>query len=285
MTELWDALFAPFVEFGFMRRALVACFAIALGAAPVGSFLLLRRMSLMGDALSHAVLPGAAIGFVIAGFSLPAMSLGGFLAGLAVAFLAAAVSRHTQQREDASFAAFYLISLALGVLLVSSHGSPVDLMHLLFGSVLAVDNTALLLLASIASATLIAMALFYRPLLVEAFDPQFLRAMGARGGAMHGLLLLLVVANLVGGFQALGTLMALGLMMLPAAAARFWVRGVGAMIALAALFALLSGYVGLLLSYHFDLPSGPAIVLTAGLLYALSLIAGSSGGLMRRGAA
>lgn len=285
MTSLWEALIAPFVEFGFMRRALVACLAIALGSAPVGTFLLLRRMSLMGDALSHAVLPGAAIAFIITGFSLPAMSLGGFLAGLAVALLAALVSRYTTQREDASFAAFYLISLALGVLLVSSRGSPVDLMHLLFGSVLAVDDSALLLLAGISSTTLIAMALFYRPLLVESFDPQFLRAMGAPGGAMHALLMLLVVGNLVGGFQALGTLMALGLMMLPAATARFWVEGVGAMITLAAALALLSGYVGLLASYHFDLPSGPAIVLTAGLFYIVSLIIGRSGGLLRRGAA
>jgi len=285
VSELYELLWAPFVEFGFMRRALVACLAIALGAAPVGCFLLLRRMSLMGDALSHAVLPGAAVGFLLAGFSLPAMSLGGFVAGVAVALLAALVSRYTAQREDASFAAFYLISLAVGVLLVSSRGSPVDLMHLLFGSVLAVDDDALLSLAGIASATLLCLALGYRGLLLECFDPQFLRAVSGGGGPIHALLLVLVVANLVAGFQALGTLMALGLMMLPAAAARFWARGVGAMIALAVVFALCSAWLGLLLSYHFDLPSGPAIVLTAGAAYIVSLLLGHSGGLRRRGAA
>jgi len=285
VSELYELLWAPFVEFGFMRRALVACLAIALGAAPVGCFLLLRRMSLMGDALSHAVLPGAAVGFLLAGFSLPAMSLGGFVAGVAVALLAALVSRYTAQREDASFAAFYLISLAVGVLLVSSRGSPVDLMHLLFGSVLAVDDGALLSLAGIASATLLCLALGYRGLLLECFDPQFLRAVSGGGGPIHALLLVLVVANLVAGFQALGTLMALGLMMLPAAAARFWARGVGAMIALAVVFALCSAWLGLLLSYHFDLPSGPAIVLTAGAAYIVSLLLGHSGGLRRRGAA
>src|SRR6201981_3065100 len=128
---------APFWEFGFMRRALVGCLALALGCGPIGPILVIRRMSLMGDALSHAVLPGAALGFIFAGLSLPAMSFGGVVAGLVVALLSGIVTRLTPLREDASFAAFYLISLALGVLLVSTHGSNVDLLHLLFGSILA----------------------------------------------------------------------------------------------------------------------------------------------------
>src|SRR5437773_2784734 len=120
-----------------MRRALAGCLALALGCGPIGTILVIRRMSLMGDALSHAVLPGAALGFIIAGLSLPAMSLGGLAAGLVVALSSGVVTRFTPLREDASFAAFYLISLAFGVLLVSAHGSNVDLLHLLFGSILA----------------------------------------------------------------------------------------------------------------------------------------------------
>ena len=104
-----DAVIDPFVEFAFMRRALVGCFALSLGAPPIGVFLMLRRMSLMGDAMSHAILPGAAIGFLVAGLSLLAMSLGGFVAGLAVALLAGLVTRSTILREDASLAAFYLV--------------------------------------------------------------------------------------------------------------------------------------------------------------------------------
>ena len=118
---------APFAEFVFMRRALVAVLAISLGSAPIGSLLVLRRMSLMGDAMAHALLPGAAVGFIVAGFSLAAMSVGSFVAGLVVALGAGLVTRATSEREDASFAAFYLISLALGVLLVSMYGSSVDL--------------------------------------------------------------------------------------------------------------------------------------------------------------
>jgi zinc/manganese transport system permease protein len=271
---LYDVALAPFAEFGFMRRALVGCLALALSCGPIGTILVIRRMSLMGDALSHAVLPGAALGFITAGLSLPAMSLGGIVAGLVVALLSGLVTRLTPLREDASFAGFYLISLALGVLLVSIHGSNVDLLRLLFGSILAVDDAALILIGGITTASLLLLAVIYRPLVVECFDPGFLRAVGGRGGLVHTLFLALVVFNLVAGFQALGTLMAVGLMMLPAAAARFWVRELWSLSAASGALALGSGFVGLLLSYHLNLPSGPAIVLVAGLGYIVSVALG-----------
>jgi zinc/manganese transport system permease protein len=272
--SFYDVALAPFAEFGFMRRALVGCLALALGCGPIGTILVIRRMSLMGDALSHAVLPGAAIGFITAGLSLPAMSLGGVVAGLVVALLSGLVTRLTPLREDASFAGFYLMSLALGVLLVSVHGSNVDLLRLLFGSVLAVDDAALVLIGGIASVSLLLLAVIYRPLVVECFDPGFLRAVGGHGGLVHTLFLALVVFNLVAGFQALGTLMAVGLMMLPAAAARFWVRELWSLTAASSALAFGSGFLGLLLSYHLDLPSGPAIVLVAGLGYLASVALG-----------
>jgi zinc/manganese transport system permease protein len=273
-VTLYDAALGPFAEFGFMRRALAGCLALALGCGPVGTILVIRRMSLMGDALSHAVLPGAALGFIFAGLSLPVMSFGGVVAGLVVALLSGIVTRLTPLREDASFAGFYLMSLALGVLLVSTRGSNVDLLHLLFGSILAVDNAALILIGAIATLSLLLLAVIYRPLVVECFDPGFLRAVGGRGGLVHSLFLALVVLNLVAGFQALGTLMAVGLMMLPAAAARFWVRELWSLSAVSSALALASGLLGLLLSYHLDIPSGPAIVLVAGFAYLASVALG-----------
>lgn len=281
---LYDLLIGPFAEFDFMRRALIGVTALSVSGAPVGVFLMLRRMSLTGDAMAHAILPGAALGYLVAGFSLPAMTLGGLVAGFAVALAAGAVARLTVLKEDASLAAFYLISLALGVTLVSLRGSAVDLFHVLFGNVLALDDAVLMLLSGVASLTLIILALAYRPLVLECVDPGFLRSVSGSGGIVHLTFLGLVVINLVAGFHALGTLLAVGLMMLPAAAARFWTADITRLILLAGGFGMASGYAGLVASYAAgsNLPAGPAIILAAGALYLGSLLFGLQGGLARR---
>ena len=273
-----DAIVNPFVEFSFMRRALVGCLALSLGAPPIGVFLMLRRMSLMGDAMSHAVLPGAAIGYLLFGLSLPAMSLGGFAAGLAVALAAGLVARSTMLREDASLAGFYLVSLALGVLIVSVKGSNIDLLHVLFGTVLALDDAALVLVAAIATVSLIVLAVIYRPLVLECFDPQFLRSASRWSSPTHLIFLMLVVLNLVAGFQALGTLMAVGIMLLPAVTARFWAEDVSGLILVAIGCAAAASLSGLLLSYYANLPTGPAIILLCGVFYLLSMLLGVRGG-------
>ena len=279
---IWEILVAPFTEFGFMRRALLGCIAISVGATPVGLFLMLRRMSLTGDAMAHAILPGAAIGYLISGLSLGAMTIGGLIAGMAVALLSGFVTRVTAQREDASLAAFYLISLALGVLIVSTRGSNVDLMHVLFGTVLALNDATLILLCSIASLSVLVLASVFRPLVLECADPQFLRSVSGLSAITHLTFLALVVLNLVSGFHALGTLMAVGIMILPAATAKFWASTIGGLLAAAVITATLSSFCGLLLSYHFSLPSGPAIILVAGIAYVLSIVVGPVGGLVAR---
>lgn len=276
-------LLQPFIEFGFMRRALVACIALALSATPLGVFLSLRRMSLIGDALSHAILPGAAVGYLLSGLSLMAMGAGGLLAGLVVALLSGAVSRYTPLKEDASFSGFYLGSLALGVTLVSLRGSSVDLLHVLFGSLLAVDTRALVLVAAIAAFTLLTLALIFRPLVIDAFDPDFLRVQNRWSAPLvQGLFLLLVVLNLVAGFQILGTLMSVGLMMLPATSARFWSRRLTPMLFIAMLLAIAAALSGLMLSWYYSLPAGPAVVLSAAGLFLLSVLTGPCGGVLRR---
>ena len=168
---LFEFAIGPFVEFAFMRHALIGCWVLSLSAAPVGVFLMLRRMSLTGDAMAHAILPGAAIGYLVAGLSLTAMTIGGVVAGLTVAIGSGLVARNTVLREDTSLAAFYLLSLALGVLIVTLRGNSVDLLHVLFGTVLALDNAALLLLSAISATTWLALLLIYRPLVLECLDP------------------------------------------------------------------------------------------------------------------
>jgi len=266
-------LLEPFWTYGFMRTALVACVGLALANAPVGVLLLQRRMSLTADVLSHAVMPGAALGFLIAGYSVLALSLGGILAGVLVALLASLAMRFDTERSEAPLAVLYLMSLAAGVLLVSLRGSNIDLMHVLFGTVLAVDTRALVFIALVTTVTLISLAAIWRPLAVEGFDPLFLRAIGAGGTVFRGVFLLLVVLCLVAGFQAFGTLLAVGPVLLPAIAARCWTRALHRQVALAGLFGVLASVAGLLASFHFNLPSGPAIVLAGGALYGLSLAA------------
>lgn len=275
-------LLSPFVEFGFMRRALAGCLALSLGATPIGAFLMLRRMSLAGDAMSHAILPGAAIGYLLAGLSLSAMTLGGLVAGIAVALLAGGVARNTVLKEDASLATFYLISLSAGVLIISMRGSNVDLLHVLFGSVLALDDAALFLLAGFASLTVLALAAGLRLLSLECCDPGFLAGVSRLSPLAHYGFMVLVVLNLVGGFHALGTLMAVGIMILPSAAARFWSASIGPLLLIAIACAFGGSLIGLLLSYYFNLPAGPAIVLTLGAVYLLSMALGPHGPLASR---
>ncbi len=279
---IYDALIAPFAEQEFMRRGLASVIVLAFGVAPVGVFLMLRRMSLMGDAMSHAILPGVAAGFLLSGLNRFAMSIGGLIAGLVVAVLSGVVARSTEMKEDASLAVFYLVSLALGVVIVSAHGTTLDLLEILFGNIQALDQPGLTLIAFNTTLTLIVLAVIYRPLVIECVDPLFLRTMGRAGVAAHLAFLALVVVNLISAFHALGTLLAVGLMILPAAIARFWSRDISGIILIAILNAVVSGYFGLLASFHMKVAAGPAIVLVAGTLYFLSLFVGPAGGVLRR---
>ncbi len=277
---MYDLFITPFSEFEFMRRALAGVLALAFGAGPIGVFLMLRRMSLVGDAMAHAVLPGAAVGFLISGLNLFAMAAGGMVAGFVVAILAGLVARTTELKEDASLAAFFIISLALGVTIVSIKGTNIDLLHFLFGTVLALDDQTLILIAVNATVTLFGLALIYRPLVLECVDPGFLRSVSGAGAVAHIAFLALLVLNLVSGFHALGTLLAVGIMMLPAVTARFWARDITTMIAIAAGTGAVAGYAGLLVSFHTAVPSGPAVILVAGAIYAISLLFGRVGGLI-----
>lgn len=276
--SLYEILVSPFVDYAFMRRALAGCAALSLGAAPIGVLMMLRRMSLVGDAMAHGILPGTAITFLLFGLKVVPMTIGGLMAGLAVALSAGLVARNTIMREDASLAAFYLISLALGVMIISAKGSNVDLMHVLFGTVLALDDSALLVLGFATTINVLGLAVIFRPLVAECVDPSFLSAVSRSGGVAHLSFLLMAVLGLVAGFQALGTLLSVGMMMLPAAGSRFWARSVEGLMATAVVAGIASSVAGLLVSYHLSVASGPAITLAAGAFYLVSLVFGPVSG-------
>ena len=265
-------------EFAFMKRALAATSILSLSVAPVGAFLVLRRLSLAGEAMAHAIVPGIVIAFVIAGLSVASMIVGGLIAGVSVALLTSFVAQKTIIREDAGLASLYLIALALGIFILSAAGSAVPLKSFLFGSILGVDDETLMLIGATATITLISFAVILRPLIVSTIDPVFFESQTRNHAAVSHWFMFLVVLNLLGAFKALGTLMAVGLMILPATAARYWVSTITSYLVLTFAFALASSWAGLIISFYVpEVPSGPAIVLVAGGLFVASLLLGPQG--------
>lgn len=266
------------LDYAFMKRALVATSVLSFSVAPVGAFLVLRRLSLAGEAMAHAIVPGIVIAFVIAGLSVASMIVGGLIAGVSVAVLTTLLSRLTIIREDASLASLYLIALALGIFILSAAGSAVPLKSFLFGSILGIDDETLILIGATATITLVSFAIILRPLIVATIDPVFYESQTQRPGLVGQWFMFLVVLNLIGAFKALGTLMAVGLMILPATAARYWVSTITSYLVLTFVLALLSSWVGLIISYYVsNVPSGPAIVLVAGAIFIVSLVFGPQG--------
>lgn len=270
MLEWWD--------YAFMKRALVATTVMSFSVAPVGAFLVLRRLSLAGEAMAHAIVPGIVIAFVVAGLSVVSMIVGGLIAGISVAILTSILARSTIIREDAGLASLYLIALALGICILSAAGSAVPLKSFLFGSILGIGNDTLILIGATATITLVSFAFILRPLIVNTIDPVFFESQVKQPRIVELWFMFLVVLNLLGAFKALGTLMAVGLMILPATAARYWVRTITAYLFLTFAFALASCWAGLMVSFYLpSVPSGPAIVLVAGVFFFVSLVLGPLG--------
>ncbi|URJ31349.1 metal ABC transporter permease [Blochmannia endosymbiont of Camponotus sp.] len=274
-------LFDPFINCGYMRRAIVACCILSISMTPIGNFLMLKRMSLVGDVLSHAILPGVAIGYFFSGMSFVMMSIGGFISGLVVAILSNWISEKTLLQKDASFSGFYLGSLAFGVILMSLHGPNIDLLDLLFGSVLSVNLLHLECIGVIGTITLLIVALLYRALIIETFDPDFLRGNGVKASKFIQIVFLsIVMLNLIASFQVTGTLMSVGLMMLPGLSARYWVKSLMNMLLLSVLIALLCSWIGLLGAFYMLFPAGPAIVACGSVVFLVSVFFGRNKGIL-----
>lgn len=274
MFELLSEMFS----YAFMQRAFVATTVLSASVAPVGAFLVLRRLSLAGEAMAHAITPGIVIGFVTAGLSVTSLLFGGLIAGVGVAVLTALLAQKTILRSDASLASLYLIALAFGIFLLSASGSAIPLKSFLFGSVLGIGDASLLLVGGVATVTLLTFAVLLRPLIVSTCDPVFFRSQTRYPWLIDQVFMLLLVLNLLAAFKTLGTLMAVGLMILPATAARYWASTITGQLLLGIAFAIASSWIGLVLSFIFaDTPSGPAIVLVAGGFFILSAVFGPLG--------
>ncbi len=263
-------------------RALLVCVFLGVSGGLLGCVLVVRRMTLMADALAHSLLPGVALAWLLFGANLAAMLAGGLVAGLATALGSGLISRLTRLKEDTAFAGLFAALFAAGLLLASRAGSPGDLQHLLFGQVLAVGPADLWLAAGVSMATVGAFSLFYRNILLECFDPQFHRAGGGWGMAVHLGLLALTVVGLVASLHVLGVVLALGLFTLPAATAYLWCDRWGRMLLFAVLDAVAGCVAGFLLSARFSLPSGACIVATLGAVFVASALLSPRHGLIAR---
>ena len=260
------------LSYEFMQRAFVATSVLSVSIAPVGAFLVLRRLSLAGEAMAHAIVPGIVIAFVAFGLSVASMITGGMIAGVLVALGTSMLARRTLIREDASLASLYLIALALGIFILSAAGSAIPLKSFLFGSALGIGDDTLILIGASATITLLSFALMLRPLIAATFDPVFFESQSDRSGLVQQWFMFLLVLNLLAAFKSLGTLMAVGLMILPATAARYWVSTITSYLILTFIFALFSCWIGLILSFYLsNVPTGPAIVLVAGSIFFISL--------------
>ena len=251
--------------------AMAGALALACGAAPLGVLLIGRRMSLVGDSLSHATLPGAAVAYVLCGPDPWMLTLGALIAGVLVAVSSTLLSRFGRMPEDAAFAVLYLSALAIGIVILGRTASAEVVHSLLFGDARALDGPGLTLAVIAALCTLFALVLGSRRLESAADDTG---GGDAWTGLAQALLMGLVAVNLVAGFRAFGALMTVGLMMVPAAAARFWsLRFKGRMIAAVAISAA-SSAAGLIGAQVLRVEPGPAMVLAAAALFTMSLIAG-----------
>ena len=278
---LKELFISPF-SYGFMQRGLVSALLLSISGGLLGSILVLRRLSLMGDALSHSVLPGMAVAWLIFGPSPVALFIGALIAGLLTALGSAALSRLTKVKEDAAFGSLFIVFFGAGVALLSRLPVRINLENFLFGSILSVSPSDIKLSLSVSALTVAVFIVARRGILLETFDPLFHRATGGKGGFIHALLLILTVLNLVAGMQTMGVVLSLGLFLLPAVTAYLWCETFLKLLLTACTLALISSFSGILISYYTGIASGACIVLCLGAIFIISVIFSPTHGVLSK---
>ncbi len=268
-----------------LMRALFAGLMLAIATAPLGVFLILRRMSLIGDAFGHAILPGAAGAALLSGGATWAISLGAALTGTTVFISASFIGRLLRLPEDAGFALFFMSALALGVLISNTGGEHIHFDTLLFGNALGLDFTALVLCGIAMVISLVGMAIIYRPLMIDTLDSAFLASAGrgkSIGSIAQAVFFALLAVTSVAAFHALGALMAVGMTIIPAIGARYWANSIPKMMLSAGILAAIGVCLGLLATTFFHTPAGATIILCLVTLAFASAVFGPVGSVFTR---
>ncbi len=280
MADGVQALLLEPLHFRFMVRGIAVAVMLGITGGLAGSILLLRRMALMADSFGHALLPGVAIAYLVVGPGLGSLFIGAATAGILTAIIGSVVSRLSRLKEDAAFGSLFIICFAFGAALMRH--APFDLLHYLFGNILAVTKADLALVTIAACLSVMAVLVFYRVIVLEIFDATFHRACGGHNLAVVLVMFGLITLDLVAALQAVGTILALGFFILPAATAYLWCDRLGWMLLWAAVLGGSGSVLGLYASYLLDLTSGPCMVAGLGLFFVLSLLVAPYGLFRRR---
>ncbi len=265
MNVLHEWFIAPF-QFAFMRSAALAGILVGITCASLGAYVVLRRMAFIGDALAHTVLPG----LVIAYLNRWNLLGGALVAGIATALGIGWLSRRREIREDTAIGILFTAMFALGILLMSTVRTFRDVSHMLFGYILGVTQDQLVLFGVLAVVVIGVLVVLHKELELTSFDPDHAEAIGLRADHLRYVLLVLMALAVVGAVQAVGVVLTSALLVVPAAAASLLVKRLPALMGLSSLIAIFASLVGLIISYHFDVASGAAIVLTCVACFALA---------------
>ena len=261
-------LLAP-LSYAFMQRGMLVAVLVGVACAVVGCYVVLRSMAFIGDAMAHSILPGVAVAYLVKGNLL----VGALVAAVAVAFGIGFFSRQGRLKEDSAIGILFAAAFSLGVILISSIRTyAVDLSHILFGNVLGVSNTDLLLTAGLVLAVVAVVFLLYKELLVVSFDPVLAATLRLPAERLRMVLLVLLALTVVVSLQSVGIGLVTSMLVTPGATAYLLTRRLPRMMALSAVFGALSGVIGLYASYYLDVVSGAAIVLTATAFFLLAFL-------------
>ncbi|GEO47596.1 metal ABC transporter permease [Companilactobacillus kimchii] len=255
-------------KYDFLQSALLTAIMVGIMSGIVGSFIILRGMSLMGDAISHAVLPGVAVAYMFGFNILIGASLFGILAAILIGFVASRSKIKTDTSIGVVFSAFY----ALGFILISMAESSTNLHHILFGNILAVSDNDIMTTAIVLGVVILFVVVFYKELLVTSFDETYARTYGLKVQIIHYALMLVLTLVTVSALQTVGIILVVAMLITPAATAFLWTDKLSWMLILSAILGVISSTVGLYFSYTFNWASGPAIVIVAAMLFAISFI-------------
>jgi manganese/iron transport system permease protein len=280
MAEWVDWFIAP-LGYAFMLRGLVAVIIVGIVSGVLGTYIILRGMALFGNALAHAILPGVAVAYLVAGNS-QWLFVGGLVAGVITALGIGAVSKEGV-KQDTATGVIFVSMFALGIALISTVRSyATDLTHFLFGNVLGVSTADLWLIGGFGLLVLVAIALLYKEFLVVSFDPFLARTLRLPAGLFNYLLLLLIAITIVLSLQAVGVALMTAMLVTPAATASMLTRRLPVMMVISATIGALSGVIGLYFSFYMNVASGPAIVLTSTTFFLLALFISKMKGVVVR---